>query len=103
MSLSEKYSNTPLNPEDTAAQILSPITSALKKNNITPERLSKKLNELIDCTKGEAPDNRSQLTALDIGLKLTQAYPAEKIDTTLHIEDLIQALADKRKGSGTGD
>ena len=75
-----KYTNTNPDPKDTAAAIMSPITQALNNNNITLERLAGKLSDLIDCKRGEDPDNTTQLKAVETGLKLNQAYPNEKID-----------------------
>ena len=75
-----KYTNTNPDPKDTAAAIMSPITQALNNNNITLERLTSKLSDLIDCKRGEDPDNTTQLKAVETGLKLNQAYPNEKID-----------------------
>jgi len=75
-----KYTNTDPDPKDTAAAIMSPITQALNNNNITLERLAGKLSDLIDCKRGEDPDNTTQLKAVETGLKLNQAYPNEKID-----------------------
>jgi hypothetical protein len=96
MSTSD-YPNTQPDPADTAAQILSPITQALTKHGITLDRLSGKLNELIDCKKGDDPDNASQLKAVDIALKLQQAYPAEKKELTINpIEQLTDTELDER-------
>lgn len=93
MSLSDNYTDTPPNPDDTPATILSPITKALKDNNITLDRLAGKLNTLLDCQRTvgtdkdgqtiETPDNPSQLKAVDLSAKLSQAYPAEQHDVRL--------------------
>jgi len=92
MSTSDYTDNLP-NPTETQAAILSPITQALKDHNITLDRLSGKLNDLIDCKRPigadkdgkaiEANDNPSQIKAVDMALKLQQAYPAEQHDVRL--------------------
>jgi len=84
------YTNENLDPKDTAAAIMSPITQALQKSNLTLDRLTGKLDELVDCKRGigvnkegevvEVNDNPSQLKAVDMGLKLNQAYPDEKLN-----------------------
>ena len=98
-----EYGNEKLTPEETAANTMAPITSALNKHNITIDRLANKLDKLIDCKRGEEEDSSNQIKAVDMGLKLTQSYPTEKADVTLHIEDIISKLAEKREGKGTGD
>jgi len=76
----KKYGTEKLDPDDTPTAIMSPITQALNNNNITLERLTSKLSDLIDCKRGEDPDNTTQLKAVETGLKLNQAYPDEKLN-----------------------
>lgn len=106
MSLSDNYTDTPPNPDDTPATILSPITQALKDNNITLDRLSSKINDLIDCKrpvsvdkKGntvDTNDNPSQIKAVDMALKLQQAYPAERHEVvTDTLEDRLRRLRER--------
>lgn len=88
-----KANDTELTPQEAQAAILSPITQALNKHGLTLDRLTAKLSQLTDCTRPagtdkdgniiETPDNPSQLKAVDMALKLNQAYPADKHDIAL--------------------
>lgn len=114
-----KYGNEKLNPKDTPATILSPITKALTNNNLTLDRLTKKIDNLVDCKRGVGvndkgkvvfvPDNPSQLKAVDMALKLSQAYPAERHEVvTDTLEDRLRRLrssekpTDGKTGQGEG-
>ncbi len=89
MSTSDYSDHKPTNQE-TDAVILAPVAQALQDNNLTLDRLAKKIDKLVDCTRpvstdkdGKAvvtPDNPSQIKAVDMALKLQQAYPAEQHD-----------------------
>ncbi len=68
-----------LTPEDAQEAILSPITQQLKDSNLTIKRLCKDLNQVIKTSK----DNpNAKLKGIDMGLKLNQAYPADKLEVT---------------------
>ena len=108
----KNYGKDKLDPADTDKAIMSPITAALENNNITDERLAGKIDDLIDCKRGvgvdkegklvESGDNPSQLKAVDMALKLKQAYPAERSHITgeLTLEDKLRQLREKEKGDG---
>lgn len=112
MSLSDNYTDTPPNPDDTPATILSPITQALQNNNITLDRLAGKLDTLIDCKRGvgvdkdgkliSADDNANQLKAVVESGKLLQAYPAERHEVvTDTLEDRLRRLREREKLAGS--
>ena len=100
MSTSD-YTNTPPTPEDAQRAIMSPITETLTKHDITIDTLSQQLKKLIKAKKPlviegnihEVEDNASQLKAVDMGLKLNRAYPADRLqvegDTGLTVK-LVQ-------------
>lgn len=54
------------------------IVRAMKKAGIGPTRLAGKLNQLLDCE--DSPG--TQIRALDMGLRLLDAYPNPKITST---------------------
>jgi hypothetical protein len=53
------------------------IVKAMKKAKIGPTRLASKLSELLDCKN----EPNVQLRALDVGLRLLDAYPNPKISS----------------------
>ena len=91
------YGKEKLNPEDTSTIILSPITQALTKHNLTLDRLTKDLNQVIKTTK----DNpHAKLKGIDMGLKLNQAYPAERQELEITGVQLLAPAVKKPKGGG---
>ena len=110
MSLSDNYTDTPPNPDDTPATILSPITQALRDNNITLDRLSSKINDLIDCKRPvgmdkegnaiDTNDNPSQIKAVDMALKLQHAYPAERQELQVSGVQIMAPEIKKPKNAG---
>ncbi len=111
MSTSD-YTDTQPTPQDAQQAILSPITKALKDNNITLDRLSSKINDLIDCKRPvgvdkegntvDTNDNPSQIKAVDMALKLQQAYPAERHEVvTDTLEDRLRRLREREKLAGS--
>ncbi len=79
------------------------MRKALKKANITMEKLASKLGELLDAQhpayEGK-PDNPTQMKALELGVRLYDAAPNPKLEIaqrteniTVHITaDLVKAV-----------
>jgi len=115
MSTSD-YTNTPPDPKDTPATILSPITQALNTHGITLDYTVQKLKESMEAHETKVFQGRDGLIYSDAliahgirlkasveALKLQQAYPAEHTisDTTLTIKDVSDQLKDKIKANIT--
>ena len=110
MALSDNYTNTPPNPADTAAQILSPITKALQKHGITLDYTCKKLKESMEAKETKVFNDSGKLIYSDAfiahgirlkasveALKLQQAYPAERHEVvTDTLEDRLRRLREPK-------
>lgn len=109
MSTSD-YTDTQPTPQDAQQAILSPITKALTDNNITLDRLSNKISDLIDCKRPvgvdkegntvDTNDNPSQIKAVDMALKLQQAYPAERQELQVSGVQIMAPEIKKPKNAG---
>jgi hypothetical protein len=59
------------------------MQSALKKEGVDNKKLAEKLKELLDCKHPFAPkqaDNLAQLKAVEMSLRVKDAFPSTKID-----------------------
>jgi len=65
-------------PKSIAEAINAPMFAALESHNITHDRLAEKLDVLLDAKEKRRPLYNVQLKALEIGLNLHGAYPAQK-------------------------
>ena len=74
-SPTHESSNIPLNM---VSAINAPMFAALESHNITHDRLAEKLDVLLDAKEKKRPLYTVQLKALEIGLNLHGAYPAQK-------------------------
>lgn len=86
-----RIDHTDTNPDETQANIMSPITQALTKSKITLEETCKRLKESMDAKETKVFNDSGKLIYSDAliahgirlkavveALKLQQAYPAEK-------------------------
>ena len=100
--------HTPTNPDDTPAQILSPITKALKNNNITLEQTCQRLKESMDAYETKVFQGKDglvyskdlishgiRLKASVEALKLQQAYPVEQLNVVVYptMQSVVRVLA----------
>jgi len=86
-----------ITPQDAQEAILSPITKALINNNLTLDRLCKDLNDVI-ITTSDNPN--AKLKGVDMGLKLQQAYPAERQELEITGVQLLAPAVKKPKSAG---
>jgi hypothetical protein len=110
--------------EAISKSLCAPIVEALNNEGITPSRLAKKLNQILDAKEpkdfafqGVIKDHveyeniDAQLRAVDLSAKLLDIYPSErlKIEGTLtnlsddELDKRINTLIDERQNVKNGD